>query len=99
LNFICGVAGAAFNVANARIIFATMPQMGRNHFFALFTVISSLGLGAAPVVWGISLDFIGTYEVVTGALHWKRHSIYFAALFLLNLITLFQVSRLREARE
>jgi MFS family permease len=96
LNFICGVAGAAFNVANARIIFATMPQMGRNHFFALFTVISSLGLGAAPVVWGISLDFIGTYEVITGALHWKRHSIYFAALFLLNLVTLLQVRRLRE---
>jgi MFS family permease len=99
LNFICGIAGAAFNVANARIIFATMPQMGRNHFFALFTVISSLGLGAAPVVWGISLDFIGTYEVVTGALHWKRHSIYFAALFLLNLITLLQVRRLREVHE
>jgi len=96
LNFICGVAGAAFNVANARIIFATMPQMGRNHFFALFTVISSLGLGAAPVVWGISLDFIGSYEVITGALHWKRHSIYFAALFLLNLVTLLQVRRLRE---
>jgi len=98
LNFVCGVAGAGFNVANARIIFATMPVMGRNHFFALFTVISSLGLGAAPVVWGISLDFIGTYEVVSGAIHWKRHSIYFAALFLLNLATLFQIRRLQESK-
>jgi MFS family permease len=99
LNFTCGVAGAFFNVANAKLIFATMPQLGRNHFFALFTVISSFGLGAAPVVWGISLDFIGTYEVVTGALHWKRHSVYFAALFLLNLVTLLQVRRLQETRE
>lgn len=99
LNFASGVAGAAFSIANARIIFATMPQMGRNHFFALFTVISSLGLGAAPVVWGISLDFIGTYEAVTGSLHWKRHSVYFAVLFLLNLFTLLQVSRLRELRD
>jgi hypothetical protein len=98
LNFVCGVAGAGFNVANAKIIFATMPVMGRNHFFALFTVISSLGLGAAPVVWGISLDFIGTYEAITGSLHWKRHSIYFAALFLLNLVTLLQVRRLREPK-
>lgn len=98
LNFICGIAGAAFNVANARIIFSTMPVMGRNHFFALFTVISSLGLGAAPVVWGISLDFIGTYEVTTSSLHWKRHSIYFAALFLLNLITTFQAGRLRDSK-
>ena len=73
-----------------------MPRMGRNHFFALFTVITSLGLGAAPVVWGISLDFIGTFEVVTGEFHWKRHSIYFATLFLLNLLTIFQTQRLHE---
>jgi hypothetical protein len=70
--------------------------MGRNHFFALFTVITSLGLGAAPVVWGISLDFIGNFEVVTGVFHWKRHSIYFASLFLLNLLTIFQTRRLHE---
>jgi len=98
LNFAAGAAGAAFNVANARIIFATMPLMGRNHFFALFTVITSLGLGAAPVIWGISLDFIGTFEATTGALHWKRHSIYFAALFVLNLLTILQSRRLHESR-
>jgi hypothetical protein len=46
----------------------------------------------------MSLDFIGTYEVVTGALHWKRHSVYFAILFLLNLLTLWQVHRLQETR-
>ena len=96
LNFCGGAAGAAFNVANGRIAFATMPRMGRNHFFALFTVITSLGLGAAPVVWGISLDFIGTFEVVTGEFHWKRHSIYFATLFLLNLLTIFQTRCLHE---
>lgn len=97
LNLLSGAAGAAFNVSNARIIFATMPLMGRNHFFALFTVLTSLGLGAAPIVWGISLDFIGTYEAVTGELHWKRHSIYFAALFVLNLFTILQSRRLHEA--
>ena len=53
LNFASGVAGANFNLANVRIIMSTMPEMGRNHFFALFTVITSLGLGAAPVLWGI----------------------------------------------
>ena len=96
LNFISGMAGAAFNVANGRLALATMPAMGRNHFFALFTVITSLGLGAAPVVWGISLDFMGTFEAVTGGLDWKRHSIYFAALFVMNLLTILQVRRLHE---
>lgn len=99
LNFFAGVAGANFNLANVRIIMATMPEMGRNHFFALFTVITSLGLGGAPILWGISLDMIGTYEAVTGALHWKRHSIYFAVLFVLNLVALTFIRRLHEGRD
>lgn len=94
LNFLAGAAGALFNVANSRLAFATMPAMGRNHFFAMFTVVSSLGLGAAPVFWGISLDFIGTFEAVTGDFCWKRHSIYFVALFVLNFLTILQARRL-----
>jgi len=98
LNFFSGVAGANFNLANVRIVMATMPEMGRNHFFALFTVITSLGLGATPVMWGISLDMIGTFEVVTGAFHWKRHSFYFAVLFALNVVAFSFIRRLHEAR-
>ncbi|MFZ9920068.1 MAG: MFS transporter [Terrimicrobiaceae bacterium] len=97
LNFLSGMAGAAFNVANGRLALATMPVMGRNHFCAMFSVITSLGLGAAPVAWGISLDVIGTYEVVTGVFHWKRHSIYFAVLFGLNIFTILQTRRLHES--
>ncbi len=98
LNFLSGMAGANFSLANVRIIMATMPEMGRNHFFALFTVITSLGLGGAPIVWGVSLDFIGTFEAVTGDFHWRRHSIYFLALFLLNLFALTFIRRLHENR-
>jgi len=98
LNFFSGVAGANFNLANVRIIMSTMPEMGRNHFFALFTVITSLGLGTAPVIWGVSLDVIGTFEAVTGAFHWRRHSIYFLALFFLNIVAMTFIHRLHEAR-
>jgi Na+/melibiose symporter-like transporter len=38
--------------ANVRIAMATMPKMGANHFFALFTVITSLGPGGAPCCLG-----------------------------------------------
>ena len=48
------------------------------------------------VLWGISLDYIGTFEVLTGAFHWHRHSIYFGVLFVLNILTLLQVRRLHE---
>jgi len=96
VNFLTGVASAGFNVANSRMAFAVMPQMGRDHFFALFSVITSLGLGASPILWGISLDYIGTFELVTGVFHWHSHSIYFAVLFGLNILTLLQVRRLHE---
>lgn len=97
LNFLAGAASANFNLANVRITMATMPVMGRNHFFALFTVITSLGLGAAPVVWGVTLDVIGTYEAVTGSFHWKRHSIYFLALLALNAIAFASIRCLHES--
>jgi MFS family permease len=81
LNFFAGIAGANFHLANVRIAMLTMPEMGRNHFFALFTVVTSLGMGAAPVMWGMALDTIGTFEAVTGALIWRKHSIYFLVIF------------------
>lgn len=97
LNVFSGIASANFNLANARITMATMPEMGRNHFFALFTVITSLGLGAAPVMWGLTLDMIGTYEAVTGVFHWKRHSIYFLALLAINIVAFLYIPRLHES--
>lgn len=97
LNFCSGAASANYNLANVRITMATMPEMGRNHFFALFTVITGLGLGASPVVWGVTLDAIGSYEAVTGALHWGRHSIYFLALLVIMVVAFAYISRLHES--
>jgi MFS family permease len=98
LNFTAGTAGAIFHLANTRLTMLTMPEMGRNHFFALFTVITSLGFGAAPVFWGVTLDSLGTLEVVTGALTWRRHSFYFLIIFIATLATLFLLRRLVEEK-
>jgi MFS family permease len=97
LNFLAGAASANFNLANVRIMMFTIPARGRNHFFALFTVIRSLGLGGGTVAWGIFLDAIGRYEAVTGVFHWRRHSIYFLALLALNAIAFAYIPRLHES--
>jgi len=96
LNFFAGIAGSNFHLANVRIAMLIMPEMGRNHFFALFTVITSLGLGSAPVMWGMALDTIGTFEAVTGALVWRKHSIYFLVIFVCNICAWLLIFRLRE---
>lgn len=96
LNLVLGIASAGFNLGNLRTIMATMPEMGRNHFFALFSVITSFGLGGAPIVWGMTLDIIGSFEAVTGAFVWQRHSIYFSVLLVFSAILLVFISRLVE---
>jgi MFS family permease len=85
LNFSGGLSGAVFGVANTRIIMGSVPAMGRNHFFALFTVVSGMGLGGAPIAWGAVLDFLGTLEISAGFFSFGRYAFYFAALFFTSL--------------
>lgn len=96
LNVLGGVAGAAFNAANARLVFGVVPSTGRNHFFAIYSVLTQLGMGASPVSWGLMLDFIGSYEAVTGVFSWHRHSFYFGALFMMAMLALLFTGILRE---
>lgn len=96
LNFAGGLAGAVFGVANTRIVMGSVPVMGRNHFFALFTVVSSLGLGAAPVVWGWFLDAMRSESVSVGGIKLDHYAIYFGCLVLLALFDRLLVRRLHE---
>lgn len=96
LNFFGGLGGAVFGVANTRITMGSVPAMGRNHFFALFTVVSGIGLGVAPMVWGAMLDTLGTLDVVVGSFAVNRYSVYFAALAVLAWLALRLIGGLHE---
>jgi len=99
LTMLTGFGGTIFNVTNARIMMATMPQMGRNHFFALYSVVSSLGLATAPVVWGLTLDAIGSYELPGAVFLWNRYSLYFLAVATILLVTVLIARILKEGRQ
>jgi MFS family permease len=96
LNFLGGLAGAMFGVASTRIVMASVPLMGRNHFFALYAVLSGLALGAAPMAWGAMLDLLGRFDAVFGGFELNRYSVYFAAILLLALWTRRVAARLHE---
>jgi MFS family permease len=98
IYFIMGVAGGLFSIANTKIAMDTMPLMGRNHFFSLFTVFASLSLGLSPICWGIMLDVVGEWHVKLGPLSINRYSIYFAILVFLVLWTLRLAKPLMEQR-
>lgn len=96
--FVMGVAGGLFSIANTRIAMDTMPLMGRNHFFSLFTVFTSLSLGLAPICWGIFLDLVGNAESKVGPFEVNRFSLYFSLLIIFVAITFVLVQPLVEKK-
>ncbi len=52
LWFFGGFAGTAF----ARMLMATVPVMGRSHFFALQATVANLVMAVVPVAWGTVVD-------------------------------------------
>jgi MFS family permease len=96
--FLQGVAGGIFSIANTRNAMDTMPMMGRNHFFSLFTVFSSLSLGLAPIFWGIFLDAVGKHEFMINGFEVNRYSTYFVLLIGLAAVTCFLVGPLQEKK-
>jgi MFS family permease len=95
---VLGVAGGLFSIANTRIAMDTMPTMGRNHFFSLFTVFASLSLGLAPIFWGVFLDTLGKKEFSIGFFQVNRYSTYFVLLSLLGIVTFFLAKPLVEEK-
>ena len=93
-----GIAGGLFSIANVRIAMDTMPELGRNHFFSLFTVFASLSLGLAPIFWGVFLDGVAKHEFGLGIFHVNRFSSYFILLALLGIVTLFLTRPLVERK-
>jgi MFS family permease len=97
VSFCYGVASTNWTVANSRLMMATMPAMGRNHFFALFIVITNVGWGLAPILWGLLIDLVNGHEFTSGAIAWNRYSIYFASALLLAVVTLIYTHFLHES--
>jgi len=93
-----GVANSLYNLANTRLVMATVPPMGRSHFFALFTVVTSLVLGVLPVVWGILLDSLAGWGVHWRAWEWNQYSLLYGALVILVGGALGMRTRLSEPR-
>jgi MFS family permease len=88
LNVTGGMAMSSFNMANLHLGMEVVPVEGRNHYFAVTTVITSFAMGVVPVLWGRALDALGTLDLVEGPFHLRRHSIYFLGICLLCFATL-----------
>ncbi len=93
-----GLLNALFSAANNRLAMAIVPQMGRNHFFALYTVVWQVTLGLSPMLWGLVIDLVGDGGGVRFGLDWNRYSVFFGLVVLAFGAAFLQSRRLEEPR-
>lgn len=98
LQYLMGLFAALINMAATRLAMATVPTMGRNHFFAIYAVATNVTQGVAPIAWGLMIDAIGDYEGVGLGISWNRYSLFFAAVAGVMLLGLAATRRLREPK-
>lgn len=98
LQFLMGLLVALVNMANTRLAMAIVPAMGRNHFFAIYSVVGNVALGLAPIAWGLLIDAVGARTPVWLGLEWNRFTVFFAAAALAFAVTLALARRLDEPK-
>jgi MFS family permease len=96
LQFVMGLLAALVNMSNNRLAMAVAPAMGRNHFFALYSVLSNLALGLAPILWGLLIDAVGARQPEWLGLVWNRYTVFFAAAALVFAASFALARRLEE---
>jgi MFS family permease len=96
LQFLMGLFAALVGMANTRLAMAIVPERGRNHFFALYSVLGSLSLGLAPILWGLLIDAIGPRHAAWLGVDWNDYSVFFCASGAVFLLTLIFARRLEE---
>lgn len=98
LQFLMGLAAALVNMANVRLAMAIIPVMGRDHFFALFSVVGSLAMGLSPILWGVLIDSLRGLDVAWHGFAVNRYSVFFALTGLGFLVSFGLCGRLEEPK-
>jgi MFS family permease len=96
LQFFMGVGASLFTIANVRLTMVITPELGRTHFFALYSVVANSSLGIAPILWGIMIDYFAKTEVVWQGLYWNRYTFFFFGAELIFVLTLILKLNLEE---
>jgi uncharacterized membrane protein len=96
LQAMMGLLAALVQMSNTRLAMAIIPVMGRNHFFAIYSVVGNVTLGLAPIWWGLLIDAVGARSPIWLGLAWTRFTVFFASAALAYIVTLTLARRLDE---
>lgn len=97
LHFVMGLASSLVGISVMRQVMGSIPKMGRSHFFAIYSVATSVTLGLTPVGWGIFLDVLRESEWALRNLGINHYGAYFLVVEILLLGNLLHGLLLKEA--
>ncbi|MEZ0297101.1 MAG: MFS transporter, partial [Candidatus Methylacidiphilales bacterium] len=92
------MGNSLFGLANVRLLMATVPAMGRSHFFALNAVINSAMAGLAPVFCGMMMDLVRTWSHHWGIWEWNKFSLVYVCLACIYLVAWRLALQLEETK-
>ena len=98
LQLLMGFAYALVNMNNTRLAMLLAPVMGRNHFFALYSVVTNVTLGLAPVGWGLVIDAFGERQIRWQNVELNRFSFFFAGVLAAFVLALVLCRKLDEPK-
>lgn len=97
LMFAIGLGASAANLASIRLAMTTIPETGRSHYFAVFSVVGSTALGLSPMLCGMLIDFLNHQTpVVAFGRVWSAFAILFAGIGSFFLLTCIAALRIHE---
>jgi len=96
LHFFMGLFAALVSMGNTRLVMAVVPAMGRDHFFAMFSVMTNVMLGVSPIIWGLLIDAVRSLGTWRQAIEWNQFTVFFAGVLAALFVTLYFVRRLEE---
>jgi len=98
LQLCMGLLAALVQMSITRLAMEVIPISGRNHFFAIYSVVGNVVLGLAPVGWGLMIDAWGARAPVWLGLAWTRYTFFFGAAALVFFAALVTAQSLEEPR-
>jgi MFS family permease len=98
LQFSMGMLAALVNMANTRLAMVLIPEMGRNHFFAIYSVVFNVTLGLAPILWGLFIDALARISFDWHGFELNRFSVFFCVVALAFVAAFCLGQRLQESQ-
>ncbi len=99
IQLTAGLSFPLFNLANTRLVMATVPVMARSHYFAVYSVALNLTLGIFPWIWGIGVDYLqGWHQVSWNLWHWNAYSFFFLIVVSITIASWFLLLRIEEPK-